>query len=124
MRWAVCLTVALPAAIGGCSSSWHECSGGAWLCPNDLACAAAPTYCGTAQQVTACDGSADFTSCSFKPDGVGSAVAGACFGGACFECSTDREGCSYSGWDAMTTPTTVDLYGVWAAGVGSAYAVG
>lgn len=94
-----------------------HCPGG-YVCPDNLACAQAPVYCGKQEQVAACDGKQAFDACAFT-----SSEPGACYGGVCFACDADREGCGASGWSAMT-PATVNLYGVWAATRGDAYAVG
>ena len=53
-------------ALAGClQPKSHSCEGGGetWVCPADLSCAAAPTYCGTPQEVGACDGKMDRDPC-------------------------------------------------------------
>ena len=38
--------------------------GASWVCPDDKVCAAAPVYCGTADEVGACDGKMERDPCA------------------------------------------------------------
>lgn len=99
----------------------HTCEGGGetWVCPADLSCAAAPTYCGTPQEVGACDGKMDRDPCmtNLVPSGL-------CVANVCEPCSNDIAGCRYVGWNAMTSPTGVVLSAIAFVKPGEAYAAG
>ncbi len=118
MRWA-----ALGMVLAGClHPQSRACEGGGetWVCPEDLACAAAPTYCGTAAEVGACEGKADGAPCAtdLVPDGH-------CTAGVCEACSNDLAGCRYVGWNPMTSPVTEVLSSIaFAETGGEAYAGG
>jgi len=99
-----------------CESSDHSQS---WLCPANLACAQAPAYCGSPGLIEQCNGKPDFETCAYSDT-----EAGACHGGVCTGCSADLEGCPVSGWTPMTSNTGVNLYSLWVAGRGDAYAGG
>src|ERR1700742_3203749 len=116
-RWA-CLGMAL----AGClQPKSHSCEGGGetWVCPADLSCAAAPTYCGTPQEVGACDGKMDRDPCmtSLVPSGL-------CVSNVCEPCSNDIAGCRSVGWNAMTSPSAEVLSAIAFVGPGEAYAGG
>ena len=116
-RWA-CLAVAL----AGClQPKSHSCEGGGetWVCPADLSCASAPTYCGTPQEVGACDGKMDRDPCmtNLVPSGL-------CVSNVCEPCSNDIAGCRYVGWNAMTSPTGEVLSAIAFVKPGEAYAAG
>jgi hypothetical protein len=83
-------------------------------CPDGLACAPAPVFCGSAANVAACAGKATYTSCA--NDQV-------CISAVCTPCTDDIEGCGSAGWNPMTSASE-PLNAVWVAGVGDAYAVG
>lgn len=98
-----------------------HCDGpaGGYECPASYACAPSPVFCGTAPEVHACAGHADRDPCS-----TGAISGGVCLTGVCTACSPDVEGCTFSGWQAMTSGTAEDLQGLWVAGPGDAYAAG
>jgi len=118
MRWAP-----LAMVLGGClhpsSLTCPGPDGTSWVCPADLACAQPPTYCGTTQEVGACDGKAERDPCSTNlvPDGL-------CISSVCEACSNDIAGCRSVGWLAMTSPTTVVLHAIAFTQFGEAYAGG
>jgi hypothetical protein len=118
MRW-----VALGVTLAGClHGKSHPCTGDdgvSWVCPDDKACAAAPVYCGTADEVGACDGKMERDPCAtmLVPDGQ-------CVSGQCTACSNDIAGCRYVGWNPMTSANATRLAGVAFTGFGEAYAVG
>ncbi len=125
MRW---LWAALLAS--GClKSAAQTCASGdlEWVCPAGLACAEPNVFCGRANEVAACAGQDDFAGCTFTPDDAGVAI-GSCVKGVCTACQpateADLEGCTYTGWKAMTSPVTTTLHGVWAVRRADAYAVG
>jgi hypothetical protein len=99
-----------------CESPDHSQS---WLCPANLACAQAPTYCGAPGLIEQCNGKPDFETCAYSDT-----EAGACFGGVCEACTPDREGCPSAGWVAMTSNTAANLRAIWVAGRGNAFAGG
>jgi hypothetical protein len=115
-------TIALVALVAGCEPTSHDCPGG-WVCPGELACAAAPVYCGVGEQVDKCAGKAEWDACEYTD---GSAASGSCRAGVCELCTADREGCAgpTTGWFAMTSPVTSDLMSVIVLKQGEAYAVG
>jgi hypothetical protein len=118
MRW-----VALGAALAGClHGKSHPCTGDdgvSWVCPDDKACAAAPVYCGTADEVGACDGKMERDPCAtlLVPDGQ-------CISNTCTACSYEISGCRYVGWNPMMSSATTNLATVAFADVGQAYAGG
>jgi hypothetical protein len=115
-------TIALVALVAGCEPTSHECPGG-WVCPAELACAAAPVYCGVGEQVDKCAGKADWDACEYE---TGDPASGSCRAGVCEMCTSDREGCAgpTTGWFAMTSPASGDLLAVTVVKQGEAYAVG
>ena len=115
-------TIALVALVAGCEPTSHECPGG-WVCPGELACAAAPVYCGVGEQVDKCEGKAEWDACEYAD---GDATSGSCRAGVCEMCTADRQGCAgpTAGWFAMTSPVTADLMSVIVLKQGEAYAVG
>jgi hypothetical protein len=118
MRW-----VALGVALAGClHGKSHPCTGDdgvSWVCPDDKACAAAPVYCGTADEVGACDGKMERDPCAtlLVPDGQ-------CISDQCTACSFEISGCRYVGWNPMMSPATTTLAAVAFTDVGQAYAAG
>lgn len=118
MHW-----VALGVALAGClHGKSHPCTGddgASWVCPDDKTCAAAPIYCGTADEVGACDGKLERDPCAtmLVPDGQ-------CIGGQCTTCSNDIAGCRYVGWNPMTNASAELLNAVAFSGFGEAYAAG
>ncbi|HEX7701240.1 MAG TPA: hypothetical protein VF403_10970, partial [Kofleriaceae bacterium] len=118
MRW-----VALGVVLAGClHGKSHPCTGDdgvSWVCPDDKACAAAPIYCGTADEVGACDGKMERDPCStmLVPDGQ-------CIAGQCTTCTNDITGCRTLGWNPMTNSSAELLNAVAFTGVGEAYAAG
>lgn len=117
MRW-----VALAVALAGClHGKSHPCTGdgASWVCPDDKACAAAPIYCGTADEVGACDGKPERDPCAtmLVPDGQ-------CIAGQCTACSVNIAGCRYVGWNPMMNSSAELLNAVAFSGFGEAYAAG
>ncbi|MEO8840170.1 MAG: hypothetical protein ABI591_33985 [Kofleriaceae bacterium] len=118
MRW-----VALGIVLAGClHGKSHPCTGDdgtSWVCPDDKVCAAAPIYCGTADEVGACDGKMERDPCAtmLVPDGQ-------CIADQCTACSNDLAGCRYVGWNPMTNPSAELLNTVVFSGFGEAYAAG
>ncbi|MEO6772770.1 MAG: hypothetical protein ABI467_07070 [Kofleriaceae bacterium] len=117
MRWA-----ALGMMLAGCLQPKSQiCEGGGetWVCPAELSCAAAPTYCGTPQEVGACDGKMDRDPCmtNLVPSGL-------CVANVCEPCSNDIAGCRYVGWNPMTSPSSDVLSAVAFVQPGEAYAAG
>lgn len=81
MRWLV--AVAAVVALGGCiSSDLVECSDGR-LCPRGTACDVVHRRCVAPEQLTACDGLADFTSCQATGVEAGRCFSGVCLPGGC-----------------------------------------
>jgi len=120
MRWAPLGIASI--ALGGClQPKSHTCAGAGetWVCPADLSCAAAPTYCGTPQEVGACDGKMDRDPCTtpLVPSGL-------CVANVCEPCSNDIAGCRYVGWNAMTSPSSEVLSAIAFVKPGEAYAAG
>jgi len=110
--------LALALALAGClKPSAHQCSEG-WTCPSGLECAAAPAFCGTAAQVTACSGKADYSTCS-----TATVSDGFCQGGACQPCVVDEAACPAHMWTPMTYAGD-DLTSVFVRAPDSAIAVG
>lgn len=104
------------ALVAGCfEPASHQCAGG-WVCPEKLACATAPSYCGVPEQVAKCQGRPDWTTCA-----AGEVLAGTCRGSVCEMCTTDREGCSTGGWVSMMAGGSVTA--LWTA-IGQGIAVG
>jgi hypothetical protein len=116
MRW-----VSLGLVLAGClHAKSHPCTGddnASWVCPEDEACAAPPTYCGTANEVGACDGKMERDPCSttLVPDGL-------CIDKQCTSCSNDIAGCRYVGWQSMTSGSSANLTAIAFTGFGEAYA--
>jgi hypothetical protein len=121
MRWE--LLWAMAAVLAGClHGKSHPCTGNdgtSWVCPEDKACAAAPIYCGTSEEVGACDGKMDRDPCStmLVQDGL-------CLSNVCEACSYDIAGCRYVGWNPMTSPTPELLNAIAFTDFGEAYAAG
>ena len=115
-------------ASGCLKSTAPTCSSGGetWVCPAGFACAEVGAYCGRQDDVAACSGRGAFGSCSIESGGA--EAAGRCIFGVCSACAADTEadleGCTYTGWKAMTAPTTSPLRGVWEVGIADVYAVG
>ncbi|HEY1814393.1 MAG TPA: hypothetical protein VGG74_18705 [Kofleriaceae bacterium] len=113
--------IGLLAAVAGCfGPKSHDCAsdGASWVCPEQLACAAPPTYCANPIEVGACDGQPNGSPCRTTdvPDGL-------CVDNACQQCGVDIEGCRQVGWNEMTVPSgTYNL--VYAVGSGDAWAGG
>ncbi|HEY1550529.1 MAG TPA: hypothetical protein VGG28_22025 [Kofleriaceae bacterium] len=116
-RYAAIGTIVLAGCFGPKS---HDCAsdGMSWVCPQELACAAPPTYCANPLEVGACDNMPDGSPCrtDVVPDGV-------CVDNACQMCSVDIEGCRQIGWNPMTVPSASYAV-VFAAGSGDAWAGG
>jgi hypothetical protein len=118
---------ALAALTLGClGEKTKRCNNGA-TCPHDEVCTEVPitegaTLCGTPRLVEACAAVDDFTACDFTTPG---SQDGACVSKVCVECqSIDLSGCRAPGWNAMTSPTGVQLADLWVASASEAYAVG
>jgi hypothetical protein len=89
-----------------------------WVCPAELACAEAPTFCANPQEVGACDGKMEHDPCRTMD-----VPNGQCIDDACQACSNDLAGCRYIGWNPMTSPDGT-LTAVWFGGPADAYAGG
>ncbi|MEO8698551.1 MAG: hypothetical protein ABI867_00875 [Kofleriaceae bacterium] len=119
MRWAPLAMVLGTGCLHPSSLTCPGPDGTSWVCPADLACAQAPTYCGTAQEVGACDGKAERDPCSTSLVPVG-----LCISSVCEACSNDIAGCRHVGWLPMTSPTAGILHAVVFTKFGEAYAGG
>ncbi len=132
MRWlwaALLGTSVVGTSASGClKSSAQPCASGGetWVCPAGFACAEVGAYCGREDEVAACAGQGQFGTCTIASNG-------SCHGrslhlrrvNACDPATeADLEGCTYTGWKAMTSPTGSPLHGVWAVGPADAYVVG
>ncbi|HUS28052.1 MAG TPA: hypothetical protein VMZ53_06070 [Kofleriaceae bacterium] len=107
---------ALALLAGGCLEAHAtRCANGA-ICPDGFACTEnAETLCGPELLVEACMGRDEFAPCEVHVSGEPAVGPGACHAGVCDACTEDFAGCHFAQWTAMRSPTTENLYTVFAA---------